>query len=288
MDYLHLGIPPVLSSLYAQEVLPSLRGTRLLLGIWCLMSTLEWLANAAMFRHDGLLSWRILSLRSGMLFKGNRFQSLFWERSIIWVLSIRIAAAIGLVITPDALLECAALLVIVGTSWFIQMRSFLGGDGADQMGQVVSIGALLIAAGIAFGQLGLSFAGTLLIAGQLLISYFVAGFSKLLSAEWRSGQAVVGVMGTHSYGHGAAARVAAGSVLFSACFCWFVILTEALFPLAMFAPHNVLIFALVAFFLFHVSTAYFMGLNTFVWAFTAAYPSIVVMNHLTTRALGLW
>jgi hypothetical protein len=251
------------------------------------MSTMEWIKNLDMFRTDGLLSWRILSLRPGLIFRTGWLQSLFWERSIGWVLGIRIAAAVGLMVAPDPPFQCVALLVIVATSWFLAVRSWLGDDGADQMGQVVSIGAFLIAAGIALNQLALSFAGTLFIAGQLVISYFFAGFSKLLSAEWRLGRALVGVMGTHSYGHTLGARVASRSVVFSICFCWLVILSETLFPVAIFAPRGVLLFTLAVFFVFHVANAYFMGLNTFVWAFAAAYPSVILMNDLATRALGL-
>ena len=286
MDFLHLGIPSALSSLYAQEVVASLRATRLLLGTWCVMSTMEWIRNFDLFREDGLLSWRILSLRPGLLFRSDKAKSLFWERSIAIVLSLRIAAAVGLMATSDPLLECAALLVLVTTSWFLTVRSWLGGDGADQMGQVVSVGALLIAAGVAFNQLGLSFSGTLLIGGQLAISYFFAGFAKLLSAEWRRGQAPVGVMGTHSYGHTFGARVTSGSAIFSACFCWLVILSETLFPLTILAPQDVFYFTLAASLMFHVGTAYFMGLNTFLWSFAAAYPSVILLNDLATRALG--
>jgi hypothetical protein len=286
MDYLYLGIPSVLSSLYAQEVVGSLRGTRILLGTWCLMSTMEWINNFDMFRTDGLLSWRVLSLRPGLIFRSSWAELLFGERSIAWVLAIRTAAAICLIAMPFLIVECVALFVLVATSRFLKVRSLFGEDGADQMGQIVSIGALLTATGIALNALVLSFAGTLLIAGQLILSYFVAGFSKLLSSEWRLGQAIVAVMGTHSYGHDFAARVVGGNVLTRVSFCWLVILAETLFPLAIFAPHSALLLALAGFFMFHVANAYFMGLNTFLWAFAAAYPSVILLNDLTIRALG--
>lgn len=285
MDYFHLGIPSVLSSIYAEEVEASLRATRILISIWCLMSTLEWIRNLDLFRENGLLSWRILSLRPGLLFRSDWMQTQFWERSVPWMLSTRMVAAVGLMLTPVPVLECVALLVIVLTSWFLEERTWLGGDGSDQMGQIASIGALLIAAGLALNQLALSFSGTLLIGGQLMISYFFAGFSKLLSAEWREGRALVGAMGTHSYGHPFAAQFCSRSFLVSTALCWFVIVGETLFPLAIFAPHNVFLAVLTAFFLFHLSHAYFMGLNTFVWSFASAYPSAMVLNDLMTLYL---
>jgi len=249
------------------------------------MSTLEWIKNYDMFGSEGLLTWRVLTLRQGLLFQSHRARWLFWERSISGVLGVRIAAAVGLALASRPSWACLCLAAIIATSWFLTERTWLGGDGADQMGQVVSVGALLCAGGLAADELALSFAGTLLIAGQLVISYFFAGLSKLLSPHWRRGQAIVGVMGTHSYGHAFGARVASRSATFSVCLCWLIILTETLFPLAIATPQEVLLFTLAAFFLFHVANAYFMGLNTFVWAFAAAYPSVIVLNALVTRFL---
>jgi hypothetical protein len=287
MDYLHFEIPSVVTSLYAGQVETSLSGTRILIGIWCLISTMEWVHNRNLFRKEGLLAWRILSLRPGFMFGSDWFHSLFWERSIAWLLNLRIAAAVGLILTPRAGWAAVALLVIIATSWFLTMRSWLGGDGSDEMGQIVSIGVLLIALGIWLNQLTLSFAGTLLIGGQLTISYFFAGFAKLLSAEWRQGRAMVGVTGTHIYGHALTARVFGGSAVLSKCFCWLVIISETLFPLFILAPPKIFLITVTAFFMFHLSHAYFMGLNTFVWAFAAAYPSVLLLNQLINVCIPL-
>jgi hypothetical protein len=287
MDYFHLGLPSVLSSVYEQEVVASLRITRYLIGTWCLLSTMEWVSNLHLFRGDGLLSWRILSLRSGLFLRGTSIESIFWDSSIGWVLGIRTAAAIGLIATASAPWNCVALLAIIATSWFLRERSWLGEDGSDQMGQIASIGALLISAGIALNELALSLSGTLLIAGQLSIAYFFAGFSKLLSSDWRDGRALVGVMGTHSYGHPLGARACSLTSVIPLCLCWSVIIGETVFPLAVFASHGFVSYILAAYFLFHLSHAYLMGLNTFVWAFAAAYPSFILLSHIVTATIGL-
>lgn len=286
MDHLHLRTAPLLGTLYGDRAAGSLRWTGILLALWCLMSTLEWVGNLDLFRPDGLLSWRILSLRTERVFRAGRVQSLVWDRSVPWVLSARIVASIALVVSLDGRVQCAALSLIVASSWFLNRRTWLGEDGADQMGQIVSIGALLIATGQMVDELSLSFAGSLLIAGQLGISYFFSGFDKLRSPEWRRGQAVVGVMGTHSYGHAIGARLAGGSASLSIAFCWSVMLIETLFPLALVAPPGVCLTALTLLLLFHLGTAYLMGLNTFVWAFASAYPSALLLNGLVARALG--
>jgi hypothetical protein len=54
----------------------------------------------------------------------------------------------------------------------------------------------------------------------------------------------------------------------------------------LFAPPALVIAALLCFAAFHLSNAYFMGLNAFVWPFLATYPSVMVMNSLVRDWLG--
>jgi hypothetical protein len=280
MDHFYLAVPPTLSVFYAERAEGCFAATRVLLAAWCLISTLEWIRNFEIFRYDGLLSWRVLSLRSGLLFRDERAKALFGDRAVAVVLGLRLAAALGLVVASRPAVQVVLLLIVVFTGWYLGKRTWLGEDGADQMGQIVAVGALLMALGAGSSQLSLSFAGVLLIAGQLTISYFFAGFEKLRSPKWRSGQALVGVMGTHSYGHAFGARLASRSASFSLVFCWSLFLLEAAFPLMLFLPHPLFVVALGVFFLFHLSTAYFMGLNTFLLAFAGAYPAALLANAL--------
>jgi hypothetical protein len=283
MDHLHLRIPPILNSFYAQETVVALRATAMLIGAWCLLSTLEWVSNIKLFGVNGLLSWRILSLRPGLIVRNDTF----WDRSVPWILTIRIIAAIALLFVPGAGSECIALVAIIATSWFLAVRTWLATDGSDQIAQIACVGALLIAMGVFFKQSKLSFAGALLVGGQLTLAYFFGGITKLLSAEWRHGRALVGIMGTHSFGHALGARILARSSLLALILCWLVILCETLFPLALFAPPVILLLTLATFLLLHITYAYMMGLNTFVWAFATAYPSFIVLSGLTARAVNL-
>lgn len=286
MDHLPFGFPQALTLLYAREVDASLHATCILLSVWCLISTLEWVGNFGLFRDDELLSWRILSLRPERLYRAAFLQPLFRPRGVAVVISVRLGAALILPFAGSALVQMVLLLALIATSWTIKVRSWLGEDGSDQIGQIVSVGACLIAAGNVFGDLALAFSGTVLITGQLAISYFIAGFAKLLSAEWRRGLAVVGVMGTHSYGHPLGARLVGSNALFAIGFCWFVIVAETIFPVFLLAPPQVLLWALAGFAAFHVATSYFMGLNTFLWAFLSSYPSIILANELINRAIS--
>src|SRR5262249_51187888 len=149
------------------------------------------------------------------------------------VILLRIAASFTLILIPDLILELISLSIIVITSWLMSVRTSLGGDGSDQMGYIVSIGMILMTFGILLHDSLLIVAGIVGVGGQLTLSYFTAGVSKLLSPVWRSGRALQGVMDTHSYGHKIAASVAKGNATFSTIFCWIVILGEALFPIAL-------------------------------------------------------
>jgi hypothetical protein len=220
-----------------------------------------------------------------MIYRSPLLGPLYRPRGVAVILGVRLAAALALPFARNTALVAVLLLVLIATAWLFKLRNWLGEDGADQMGQIVVTGSFLTAVGIELDDSPLCLAGTLLIAGQLTISYVLGGLAKLVSAEWRSGRAVVGVMGTRGYGHAFAARIASSSALFAIAFCWLVIIVETIFPLFLFAPPHILWYALAAFAAFHVATAYFMGLNTFVWAFVAAYPAVILLNELMAVAI---
>ena len=69
--------------------------------------------------------------------------------------------------------------------------------------------------------------------------------------------------------------------------CWLVILGETLFPIVLILPPDALYVVLGASIVFHFMTAYFMGLNTFVWAFIATYPSVISLSLTVRKSIGL-
>lgn len=284
MDFLLVGLPQALADLGPGRIQLSLDWTCPLLGLWCLLSTTEWISQLHLFGDRGLLSWRVLSLRSHWLYQSPLLEPVYHHRGVAVMLALRLACAVAVIWPLQGWFRVAMLAAIVATGWLFKLRKWLSEDGSDQMGQVVATGTLLTALGLQWQDLLLSLAGTLLIAGQLTISYFLAGAAKLISLEWRSGRALIGIMGTEGFGHDFAARVASSSAWFSIAFCWLLILGETVFPAAVIGPGPVLEVFLAVFALFHVATALFMGLNTYVWAFLAAYPSVLLFNALIMAA----
>ncbi len=149
--------------------------------------------------------------------------------------------------------------------------------GSDRMGLLILF--CLCAARLFPAQAELAFG---YLAAQLVLSYFVSGWVKIVNPEWRSGQALSDVFRFSAYPvaedmRGLAAR---RGLLLAAS--WAVMGLELLFPLAMATPWT-LAAALAATGLFHLSNACFFGLNRFLWIWLAAYPSLI---WLQARLVG--
>jgi hypothetical protein len=167
---------------------------------------------------------------------------------------------------PGAVL-CAA--VVVALQLMSAARLGFGLDGADQMQTVVWSGVAL--AGIS------PEAGLMLIAGQSLLSYWISGVAKLAGSDWRRGLAPGKIASTLGHGSRRAAYllekasqpVAIATIVF-----------EVVGPFAIFAGlAGGLAFAVCAV-MFHLTVAITMGLNNFVWAFSAALPAVAWLSSL--------
>jgi hypothetical protein len=262
-----------------------LRATVVLVATWSLITTTEWIANRYLFSEDALLSWRLLSLRPGRIFHGNIGTVLFSRRTINFVLVVRLTTTFALLVNSDLVVDVIGLGIIASTNWLLMERCWLGADGSDQMGQIVTLGALIAACGLLVNDHYVFLAGMILIAGQLALSYIVAGIAKLVSPTWRSGRAIRGIMDTYTYGHPLTARLSHANIVVCMAICWAITLAETAIPLALFMPKPILFVALGLATMFQLGNAYFMGLNTFVWSFSAAYPAAIIIS---TAIRGAW
>lgn len=188
-----------------------------------------------------------------------------------WLLLLRLMACVVLFVAGGSL---PLILFLFLSGLFILMRwrgAFNG--GSDFMTMAVMTGCVL-ASVIGYWEsqeLGWR-AGLIYIAIQSATSYFISGGVKLLSAEWRNGQALPlfldgGVYGPLSrfspYWFGAVAKTVS----------WAFILWECSIPLALLALPNALFFCAVGF-LFHVLVFWYFGLNRFVFAWLSSYPAL--------------
>jgi hypothetical protein len=240
------------------------------------LASSEWLMNARHLRDDALLGWPISQLRHRALAGGVRprlLNPIFGYPGILWMLSVRLVAALFLLSGISAGPARATLTVLVAlTTLAIGLRSPFGLDGSDQM-------AAFIFASLALVRLVPSSAverGFLwALALQSSLAYFTAGFAKLVSPIWRSGAAIFGISSTRIYGSPLASGFVHGRAGLCMGLAWSVIVAECLFPLALIVPLPAALALLVGGAVFHIMSGVVMGLNTFIWSFIATYPAVL-------------
>lgn len=167
-------------------------------------------------------------------------------------------------------LAATLCIFVLGVNLGLHLRFIYGFDGSDQMQSVVWGG---LVAFHATDSLLVQHAAVFFVAAQLVLSYLTAGIAKLISPIWRSGQAVGLIMRTKTYGTPWLSRTVKQLHL-SGPLSWATILFEVVGPLSVLAGPKPTLLFLAAGMLFHISIAIAMGLNTFVWAFTATFPAV--------------
>lgn len=280
-----------MTGVLAGGLYPTVSAILVLAGIGIAVSAAEDLRSADLFSDKGLLSWQVLKWtkpapRMPLLRKSR--DALFAPRGYVAQIAVKAATGAGLIFTVliepphgDAILGglCAVALASI---LLLQRRSgSFGLDGSDDM-MVVTLLACTVFFMSPTGSTA-QVAALLYIATQAVLSYVVAGVAKALSPQWRSGRAIVGILGTHIYGYPPVATLLRGHHLIAVAMCWAVITFECGFVVVPFLPDQQgALAALLLGALFHASTAVLMGLNGFLWAFTATYPAILFANQLLT------
>ena len=112
------------------------------------------------------------------------------------------------------------------------------------------------------------------LAIQLILSYFQAGWVKVINPEWRSGKALENVFAFTAYPVSQSVRQWATNPALMFYMSWAVILFELIFPLTIFSTVALYIALFIAA-VFHLANACLFGLNRFFWIWPAAYPILI-------------
>ncbi len=112
------------------------------------------------------------------------------------------------------------------------------------------------------------------LAVQLVLSYFVSGYVKLVNPDWRSGAALVDVFRFSAYPVSDQLRGWADHPRLLWLMSWSVIGFEVAFPLALLHPVALWLAMGIAA-TFHLANACLFGLNRFFWIWLCAYPSLI-------------
>lgn len=192
------------------------------------------------------------------------------------VTGLRALAALGVMFSPTRSRRhtvCAAglsgLLLVKG------LRSSYGSDGSDQMTFLVTTASAIAGACPSNRAVGALMASA--VAAQSTLAYVTSGVAKLRAPAWHNGDALEDVLRTHAYGDAGLYRWLIRDRRRSRWLSRAVVAAESLFPLPLVAGPVVRRAALGAGALFHLVNARYLGLNRFIWAFTATYPSVDLM-----------
>lgn len=170
-------------------------------------------------------------------------------------------------------LTCAALL---GLGLLI-LRRFDGpyNGGADRMSLLILMCLCLahLLPDIQWRQVAFGY-----LAVQLVLSYVLSGEIKIVNPDWRSGRALRDVFLFSAYPVSGNLRGFAEWPRLLTLMSWCVMLFEILFPVALLTQWT-LIAGLTIAMVFHLANACLFGLNRFVWAWLAAYPSILWLQQ---------
>ncbi len=200
---------------------------------------------------------------------------LFAPRLILSILLLAASTAPALGLSP------AVLTLALVVNHLVILPFFNGpyNGGADRMGLLILLclgGAYTLPGPIwremAFGYLGL----------QLLLSYFMSGWVKIVNPAWRSGRALRDVFLFSAYPAGDNIRQWAGHPRLLMLAGWGVMGFELAFPLT-FLSRPALLVGLAIAAVFHGANACLFGLNRFFWIWICAYPSILWLQE---RVMG--
>lgn len=247
-----------------------------LLGLWGLLNAAQWLVDAPRWADGGPLGWDLQRLRRGAFQRSALVAGLYGVAGLRLLAATLLVASLALLVLPLSPLTLALLAIFALAELALSLRG--GSDGAGKIALVTATGLFLQVVGLLTGVHDLLLAGVLWTGGQLTIAYFAAGASKAMLAPWRNGQAVRGALTSYTAGHRWSAAMLREN-RFAFALGWAIIIAEIAFPLALFAPLPVMLAALAAMLILHLSIAIVMGLNTYPWAFLAAYPSALLLHQ---------
>jgi hypothetical protein len=243
------------------------------------LQSVELLSVRSDFAGNGVFVWGVLRSEFRALPRPLRalLDVLLNDRSFPALLALQLAFALALPWTTRPLvplcLFVTALLVCV------RFRGTYNG-GSDAMTLVLVLGSVIARLGpeVAPGGQPSSVwqrAGLGYIAAQLVLSYFLAGISKLRSSSWRRGLALPRLLRAHAYAVPVPMQDALTGSTRALLTSWLVMLFECLFPVAPWLGPAGCALVLTFGVAFHAFNAVALGLNRFLWAWLAAYPALL-------------
>lgn len=247
-----------------------------------ILDAIEIISERQQYGSNGIYNYAVLKTSYKWMIKGwiaPVLDTVLNYPCYLYLVVLQLVVAFLIISHLFASLSLPFVVVILLIHLLSHLRNRYGLDGSDQMQAILfaSLTIFYLSPDPFVKQCCLWF-----ICLQALLSYFTAGCAKARSAAWRDGTAMNDIMSTTSFGSKGFALVLAQKPLLSKMMCWAVIVFECAFPLLAFAGVRVCFVFIAVGILFHLSTAMFMGLNSFFWSFVATYPAILFFFHTFT------
>ncbi len=180
------------------------------------------------------------------------------------------------------LLPCVMMIAGVYQDWAVWMLFLYGivllhrfdgpyNGGSDKMTMLIlaCLSAYHLAPDPRWQDMAMAY-----LALQLVLSYFVSGYIKVIKGDWRRGEALQDVFRFSAYPVSENLRGWATRPKLLCLMSWAVMGFEVAFPLVLLHPYALYLGLLIAG-AFHLANACLFGLNRFFWIWLCAYPSLI-------------
>jgi hypothetical protein len=245
-----------------------------IIAIGCLIDAGEMLSRVRDYGDNGVYSWKIVRTGHRWSTVGPIARVLDFTFSVFTyrLLNVsQVVASLALLSLPSSSLSPLFVAWLFVLRALNNLRHEYGLDGSDQMTAII-LGSLTL-----FYLSPTHLAQDLVlwfITFQSLLAYLSSGTAKIISPVWRSGRAFGQILNTQSYGSHMASKLLRRFPILSQIACWSVMAFQISFPVMALSSTTTCKVAIVLGIAFHLGIAIAMGLNNFVWSFTAAYPAV--------------
>jgi hypothetical protein len=211
-------------------------------------------------------------LESGLPLPKPWIKALFSDSSFQAIIFIHIAAAAFLFLISHWAI--VFLLLLTHLIICVRFRGTFNG-GSDMMKFVILTGVLIILASDekVVQQLGLFY-----ICIHMILSYFKAGWSKLMNREWRTGAALPEFLSRSLFHESKKlSEYLLENPKLNHIITWSVLLFELGILVILFKPELTSIFFGIAM-AFHFCNYLFLGLNRFFWIWLCGWPALLYLK----------
>ncbi|MES2769489.1 MAG: hypothetical protein V4596_10125 [Bdellovibrionota bacterium] len=220
---------------------------------------------------NGPWDWEILRKEYSPKFQ--KYLSVFFdEKYFLILICIQISVAAINVFTAQLLGNGVLLFTTVLIA--VRFRGTFNG-GSDYMTTLILL-AVFIAGFCPDDSIG-QLACFAYIGIQTILSYFIAGLTKLKEKSWRNGRAIKQFLLYSNYPVDTNTKALVKKPLFALMASVIILLFECTFPLVLLDKRICLIYLCIGF-LFHLENFFVLGLNRFVFAWLAAYPALYYLS----------